>query len=162
MDEHVVEWDKQLSADGVHTNRWMHELCRKVLDQHRLRTSGMSLGTPAPAHIKEDERIPIPPPEPDRAAIQSQQVIDEHNARVAASAPFERLILYAVVLGVLALGAWGAAQKKEERSSATPQPKSQLMQCASLANYKDQAECLERSGIALDERDDAKADVRRR
>ena len=162
MDQHVVEWDQQLLADGVHTNRWRQDIVREVTRDEQKRECRAKGLVDEPIDWSRPEWQPTPETEWGRAAIHSQKVMQEHNAKVAAQRPFDLVILVGLIAGFLALGLWGAARKQEEARSAPPRPKSQLMHCAALPTYKNQAECLEKSGIELDDRDDPSAESRRR
>ena len=135
MDQHVVEWDQQLLADGVHTNRWRQDIIREVARDERkreLRARGL---LNEPIDWSGPEWQPTPDTEWGRATIHSRKVTQEHNAKVAAQRPFDLLILFGLIAGFLALGLWGAARKHEEARSTSLKPKSQFMHCASLPTY---------------------------
>ena len=167
MDEHVVEWDKQISRDGIHTNRYMQDIIREVTEERRRRHDPSYVHVPPEGFetLTTGEWAPTSETEWGRKAIKSiaaRAELRAHYQEVHAQNKVDRVWFYVGVVGLLALGAWGAADKKAAQIGAAPQPKSQLMHCASLSTPRDQTDCLDRAGISLDERDDPKTEFGRK
>ena len=74
----------------------------------------------------------------------------------------DRILFWAVVVGVLLLGAWGADMKKREREQSAPKPQSAIMRCGSLPSYREQSDCMNREGLNDTAIDDPSADPRRK
>ena len=64
--------------------------------------------------------------------------------------------------GVLALGAWGAQKKKEERAASPPQYSSPFLMCMTEVGYRDQTDCLKRNGLQDMTGDDQRTEPRRK
>jgi|GEM_PF-5137144 len=159
MDEHVNEWDKQTPPRREYTNRWYQDVIRKMADEEEWRASNGVGAIVKPIDRTKGEWQLTPYTERGRQAIHAEKLTQEHNAKAEASKPLENLIFYGIIFSVLALAVWGIERKREAASSAGAQPQTQIMHCASLPNYRDQAECLDRARIELDA---PKDEVRRR
>ena len=162
MDEHVNEWHEQISSFGKRTNRWCQDVVREMADNEQQRARRDARIVAEPIDWTKGEWQLTEHTERGRAALRASKVMQLHNAKAGAQRPIEHLIFYAMIIAVLALAAWGTDRRREAAAAAGPQPKSQLMHCASLQTYREQADCVERNGIELDSEDDPKAEVRRR
>ena len=74
----------------------------------------------------------------------------------------DRLLFWAIVIGIFLLGAWGADMKKKEREQNPPQHQSTIMRCGSLSSYQEQSDCMKREEIENIVIEDPSADPRRR
>ena len=167
MDEHVVEWDKQISRDGTHTNRYMQDMIRSVMEDRRRRDDPKYVYSPPEGFetLTTGEWAITPDTEWGRKAIkeiEARDALRAHYKNVQAQNKVDRVWFYVGVVGLLALGAWGAADKKAAQAGAPPEAKSQLMHCASLSTPRDQTDCLDQAGISLDEQDYPKNEGRRK
>ena len=74
----------------------------------------------------------------------------------------EKFLTWAVVVGFILLGFWGADKKSGERASNPTQYSTPFMRCMSLITYREQSDCLKREGIEDMKVDDPKDEPRRR